>query len=46
VEDGLISVTPWPFSVDEHKGYLVAYQMDKYPEQLDPVILPYQLKRK
>ena len=46
VEDGEINVTPWPFSVDEHRGYLVAYQMDGYPEQLDPVILPYLLKRK
>jgi len=46
VEDGEINVTPWPFSVDEHRGYLVAYQMDRYPEQLDPVILPYLLKRK
>ena len=43
VEDGEINVTPWPFSVDEHKGYLVAYQMDGYPERLDPVILPFQL---
>ena len=46
VQDGEINVTPWPFSVDEHQGYLVAYQMDGYPEQLDPVILPYKLKRK
>ena len=46
VEDGEINVTPWPFSVDEHRGYLVAYQMDGYPERLDPVILPYLLKRK
>lgn len=46
VEDGEITVTPWPFSVDEHQGYLVAYRMDGYPERLDPVILPYQLKRK
>ena len=46
VEDGEINITPWPFSVDEHRGYLVAYQMDGYPERLDPVILPYLLKRK
>jgi hypothetical protein len=46
VEDGEINVTPWPFSVDDHRGYLVAYQMDGYPERLDPVILPYLLKRK
>ena len=46
VEDGEINVDPWPFSVDEHKGYLVAYQMEGYPERLDPVILPYKLKKK
>jgi hypothetical protein len=46
VEDGLISASPWPFSVDRYEGYLVAYNMDGYPEQLDPVILPYILKRK
>ncbi len=46
VEDGEISVSPWTFSVDEHRGYLVAYQMDGYPERLDPVILPYCLKKK
>lgn len=46
VEDGEINVSPWPFSVDEHRGYLVAYHADRYPERLDPVILPYRLKRK
>jgi len=46
VEDGLISASPWPFSVDSYEGYLVAYQLDGYPEQLDPVILPYFLKKK
>ena len=46
VEGGEINVTPWTFSVDEHQGYLIAYHMDGYPERLDPVILPYRLKRK
>jgi hypothetical protein len=46
VEDGEINITPWPFSVDEHRGYLVAYQRDGYPERLDPAILSYQVKRK
>ncbi len=46
VEDGEINITPWPFSVDEHRGYLVAYQKDGYPEKLDPAILSYRLKRK
>ena len=46
VENGEINVTPWPFSVDDHRGYLVAYQTNGYPERLDPVILHYHLKRK
>ena len=45
VEEGLISVDPWPFSVDSYQGYLLAYKSDGYPETLDPVILTYQLKR-
>lgn len=43
VTDGSISASPWPFSVDRYEGYLVAYQADGYPGQLDPVILPYTL---
>lgn len=46
VEDGEINVSPWPFFVDEHQGYLIAYQKDSYPERLDPIILPYRLKKK
>lgn len=46
VEHGLMSANPWPFSVEEYEGYLVAYKLDGYPEQLDPVILPYSLRVK
>jgi len=46
VNDGLIHVDPWPFSVDEHAGYLVSYHSDGYPERLDPFILTYRLRRK
>jgi hypothetical protein len=45
VENGLINASPWPFSVDSYEGYLIAYKSDGYPERLDPVILPYTLKR-
>lgn len=45
VEESEITVDPWTFSVDEHRGYLVAYQLDGYPERLDPVILPYRLRK-
>jgi hypothetical protein len=46
VEDGEIHVAPWPFSVDRHTGYLVAYRSEGYPELLDPVILSYTLGKK
>lgn len=44
VSEGVISASPWPFSVDRYDGYLLAYQEDGYPEMLDPVILTYRLK--
>ena len=45
VEDGMIHVNPWSFSVDAYEGYLIAYRSDGYPERLDPFILPYRLQR-
>lgn len=45
VGGGLISANPWPFSVDAYEGYILAYQLEGYPEQLDPVILPFMLRR-
>jgi hypothetical protein len=45
VKDGVISAALWPFSVDRYEGYLVAYKSGGYPETLDPVILPFMLKR-
>ena len=45
VEDGIIHATPWPFSVDTYEGYIVGYKLDGYPDQLDPVILPFHLNK-
>ena len=46
VDEGIIHVDPWPFSVEVNQGYLLAYYLDGYPEKLDPVILPYHLQKK
>lgn len=43
VEDGKIGVTPWPFAVDSHRGYLVGYRLEGYPELLEPVMVTYEL---
>ena len=45
VENGIMNVSPWPFSVDFYNGYIFAYPLDGYPERLDPFILPYRLER-
>ena len=43
LRDGEITVSPWPFSQDTIRGYLVGYQAQGYPERLTPVVLPYRL---
>jgi len=43
VEDGKIHASPWPFAVDVYEGYIIGYKLDGYPDQLDPVILPFHL---
>jgi len=45
VEAGRIRVEPWPFSVNSHCGYLLAYKAEGYPQTLDPVILIYWLEK-
>jgi len=45
VEDGVINVKPWPFSVDSYEGYIIGYKPELYPAQLDPVILPFRLEK-
>lgn len=45
VEDGIIRANPWPFSVTSYEGYIIGYKLDGYPNQLDPVILPFQLSK-
>jgi hypothetical protein len=45
VENGVIHVAPWPFSVHQYEGYIFAYPLDGYPERLDPFILPYRLDK-
>lgn len=45
VEDGHISVFPWPFSVDNYQGYIIGFKQDGYPASLDPIILPFYLSK-
>jgi hypothetical protein len=45
VAGGVIEVNPWPFGVSGDSGYLVGYQLDGYPQRLEPVIVHYELRR-
>ncbi len=45
VEGGTIRVDPWPFAVDSHRGYLVGYHLEGYPEVLEPVMVTYELAK-
>jgi hypothetical protein len=45
VEDEVIHAVPWPFSVTRYESYLIAYRSDGYPDELDPLILPYLLEQ-
>jgi hypothetical protein len=45
VEAGAIQVDPWPFALDMYVGYLVGYQLDGYPNVLEPSVVTYRLAR-
>lgn len=45
IEDGAIHATPWPFWVNSYQGYITGYNLEGYPERLDPVILRFFLAK-
>jgi hypothetical protein len=45
IEAGKIQIDPWPFSVESYTGYLVGYDRNRYPNLLEPVIVPYRLAK-
>jgi hypothetical protein len=46
IEQEVITVDPWPFSVESITGYILGYRLPDYPTRLDPIILPYALSKK
>ena len=39
-----VTVSPWPFSIDEVCGYMLAYRAPDYPALLEPVVVPYRVR--
>lgn len=41
---GEVRVEPWPFAVAEFTGIIYAFQREGYPQKLDPVIVPFDIR--
>ena len=41
--EGRVTLEPWPLSVPELHGCLLAYDADGYPDLLNPVLLPFSV---
>jgi len=43
LSDGKITVDNWPFNVPKIEGYILGYQQAGYPENLQPIILSFEI---
>ena len=41
--NGEINISPWPFSVDHLSGFVIGYELDGYPDKLEPVTVPWKI---
>lgn len=42
--DGRLVVNPWPFAAGRLEGIIVGYQAGGYPERLEPLVVPYEIR--
>ncbi|MEN9647692.1 MAG: hypothetical protein RLY57_496 [Candidatus Parcubacteria bacterium] len=45
IKENVISMTPWPLSVDYYEGSIVGYEKEGYPQSLKAHIIPFFLKK-
>jgi hypothetical protein len=43
LSEGRITIDKWPFNVPKIEGYILGYEQDGYPENLQPVLLNFEL---
>lgn len=41
---GEVRVDPWPFTVTDISGILYAFLRERYPQKLDPIIVPFNIR--
>lgn len=44
-DNGVIRVDPWVFSVEEYHGFIMGYELEGYPDKLEPVLMPFTLRQ-
>jgi hypothetical protein len=44
IQESAITLTPWPLRVPDYEGYVVGYALEGYPDQLDGIVIPYQIR--
>jgi hypothetical protein len=42
-EGGRVTVEPWPFDAPQLRGFILGYRRAGYPDDLDPVVVPYTI---
>lgn len=45
IHKNVITLEPWPLSVDMYEGFIIGYEKDGYPESLKPTVVPFTIKR-
>ena len=40
---GVIRLKPWPLSVDSYQGFITGYELDGFPERLEPILVKFQV---
>ena len=42
--EGTVELDPWPLAVPSVRGLVTAFEASGYPERLDPVVVPFELR--
>ena len=42
---GEVLVDPWPFSVPSISGIVYAFERQRYPQELNPIVVPFNIQR-
>ena len=41
--EGIITVSPWPFAIEDYSGFILGYRGEGFPDDLQPMIVPFEV---